>query len=78
MGTTTIRVDTETHALLQELATQRGENLMRTAHSAAEALWKVEFAKRVMAQYEALRADPEAWADYLADAESTHVVDGID
>lgn len=77
MGTTTIRVDTETHARLAELARERGETLMDAVAAAAEELWKVEFAKRLMAQYEELRKDPEAWEEYLAEFDWA-IADGID
>lgn len=78
MATTTIRVDKETHAVLAEAATESGESLMATVHEAAEALRRQRFAKGVRADFARLRADPEAWADYLAEAESTYVADGID
>ena len=39
---------------------------------------RLRFGLRVQEEYAALRADPEAWADYLAEAESSYVADGID
>lgn len=77
MGTTTIRVDTETHAALLELAAETGASLMDTTRAAAEALRRQRFAQHVTEELDALRADPEAWADYLADAEQTSVGDGV-
>ncbi|HKE76290.1 MAG TPA: hypothetical protein VKB57_21915 [Acidimicrobiales bacterium] len=35
------------------------------------------FAHQVVEELAALRADPEAWADHLAEGESTSVSDGI-
>lgn len=77
MGTTTIRVDTETHAALLELAAESGASLMATTKAAAEALRRQRFAHHVTEELHALRADPETWADYLADAERTSVGDGV-
>lgn len=77
MTTTTIRVDTRTHALLLELSAASGATLMDTVRDASEALRRQRFASRVMAELADLRTDEPAWADYLADAGSTEVVDGI-
>ncbi|MFN3218673.1 MAG: hypothetical protein ACE367_19430 [Acidimicrobiales bacterium] len=76
-STTTIRVDTETHARLVELTAASGETLIETVRAAAEALRRQRFAAQACAQFEALQADPAAWADYLAEASVTEVVDGI-
>ena len=78
MDTTTIRVDRDTHSRLLDMSKETGESLTETVRQAAEALKRLRFGLRVQEEYAALRADPEAWADYLAEAESTHVADGID
>ena len=77
MGTTTIRVDTDTHAALLELASESGASLMETTRAAAEALRRQRFAQHVADEMNALRRDPEAWAEYLGEAEQTHVTDGV-
>ena len=77
MGTTTIRVDTETHAALLELAAETGASLMETTRAAAEALRRQRFAGHVIDELNALRSDPDAWGDYLAEADNTSVSDGI-
>ena len=77
MATTTIRVDTETHAELVELSKTSGASLLQTVRDAAEALRRQRFAEETVRKLDALRADPAAWEDYLAEAESTHVTDGI-
>ncbi len=77
MGSTTIRVDHETHAALLELAAETGATLLETTRAAAEALRRQRFARHVSDELNALRSDPEAWADYLADAEHTSVHDGV-
>ena len=69
MATTTIRIDTDTHARLV--------SLIDTVRDAVEALRRQRFARRVTAEIAELRSDPEAWASYLADAETTSVTDGV-
>ncbi len=77
MTTTTIRVDTDTHARLVEMSKASGASLMETVRDAAEALRRQRFARRVVDEYAELQRHPEAWADYLAEAEQTSVSDGI-
>jgi hypothetical protein len=74
---TTIRVDAETHATLLELGEATGSSLIDTVREAAEALRRQRFASRVSVEFAALRRDGAAWADYLAEAESTDVADGV-
>ena len=70
MASTTVRVDLETHAQLKQLSEERGEPMIDTIQAAARALADAEFARRVKAQYEELRRDPEAWAEYVADLDA--------
>lgn len=77
MATTTIRVDVETHARLLELSSEAGSSLMETVRNATEALRRQRFARQVAGELEALREDPSAWGEYLADADSTAVADGL-
>ena len=77
MATTTIRVDAETHSRLLELSRAADRSLIETVRDAAEALRRQRFAQRVEAEIEALRADPDAWKDYVAEAERTSVLDGL-
>jgi transposase len=76
MATTTIRVDTDTHARLLALSTASGESLMDTVRDAAEALRRQRYAEQVAGELAELEKNPEAWAEYLAEAE-TSVSDGI-
>ena len=76
-STTTIRVDSETHARLVELSEAVGVTLLETVRQAAEALRRQRFAQTVAAEIAELRRDPDAWEDYLAEAETTSVTDGI-
>jgi hypothetical protein len=75
MGTTTIRVDTDTRLLALSQAT--GASLIETVRDAAEALRRQRFAHQVAAELADLRKDPEAWQVYLAEADDTSVPDGI-
>ena len=75
--TTTIRVDRGTHAQLLELSRAADMSLIDTVRAAAEALRRERFARRVTGELAALRQDAGAWEDYLAEAESTAVGDGV-
>ncbi len=77
MPTTTIRVDTETHARLVQIGQAAGKSLVDTVRDAAEALHRQRFASQVAAELAELHQDPKAWAAYLAEAESTSVSDGL-
>lgn len=77
-NTTTIRVDLGTHERLVELSRAADTSLIQTVRDAAEALRRERYARRVRAEFAALRADPQAWQEYLADAELTAVTDGVD
>ena len=77
MGTTTIRVDTDTHEQLRQLSTASGSSLTETVREAAEALRRQRFGTAVAEEIAALRVDPAAWRDYLAEAEATEVADGL-
>jgi predicted DNA-binding protein len=77
MRTTTIRIDAETHARLQRLSKETGQTLIETVRDAAEALGRQHFAYRVANELASLRADTTSWKDYLAEADSTSVADGI-
>jgi predicted DNA-binding protein len=77
MGTTTIRVDTDTHARLLAMSNATGASLIETVRDAVEALRRQRFARQVAAELAELHEDPQAWAAYLAEADNTSVGDGI-
>ncbi len=77
MTTTTIRVDIATHERLLELSRARHATLGDTVRDAAESLHRQQFAQNVVEQLGVLRSDPDAWNDYLTDASSSSVADGI-
>lgn len=78
METTTVRVDRETHSRLLEMSQDTGDSITETVRKAAEALRRLRFGLRVQEELAAMRRNPEAWADYLAESELSHVPDGID
>jgi predicted DNA-binding protein len=77
VGTTTIRVDTDTHARLLALSKATGTSLIETVRDATEALRRQRFAHQVAAELAELHNDPQAWAAYLGEADETSVSDGI-
>ncbi len=77
MATTTIRVDSTTHAQLLELSHATGSSLIDTVRDAAEALRRQRFAHQVAAELAVLRGNPAAWEAYLSETDATSVTDGI-
>lgn len=77
MASTTIRVDTDTHARLQALSKESGKSLVDTIRDATEALGRHRFAHQVAGELAVLQEDEDAWRAYLAEADSTSVADGI-
>ncbi len=75
--TTTIRVDSRTHAQLLELSRSAEASLIDTVRAAAEALRRERFAHRAARELAELRENTAAWEDYVTDAESSAVSDGI-
>jgi predicted transcriptional regulator len=78
MSSTTIRVDSETHARLVELSRKSGHSLIETVREASEALRRQRFADAVVEELVALRNRPGEWDAYLGEAESAAVTDGLD
>ena len=78
MGTTTIRVDDETHRRLHELSKALGHTLQDTVREATTALERQRFANAVRLEFADLKRSPEAFAEYLAEASSSDVSDGFD
>lgn len=71
------RVDIETHQKLVELSSQEGKSVIETVRDAAEALRRQRLGHRVAAELSALQNDQSAWNDYLGEAESSSVADGV-
>lgn len=52
-------------------------SLAATVRDTAEALRRQRFARHAMEQTRELHKDSKTWQEYLAEAEGTHVADGI-
>jgi hypothetical protein len=74
---TTIRVDRDTHQRLLAFSQQQGLSLMEILRRATDALDRELFVGEARAQIEKLKADPQAWVDYLRESSLTEVADGI-
>ena len=77
MRTKTVLIDVDTYARLVEMSNLDGVALSETIRDAAEVLSRKRFAQRASAEFAELLTDREAWASYLAEAESTSVADGL-
>jgi len=77
MSTTTIRVDSDTHAQLAELAKAANTSLLKTVSAATETLRRQRFAEDVKSRLAEMRVDDDTWTQYLQDAEATSVSDGV-
>lgn len=78
MGTKTIRVDRETHALLVELSESTGTSLMATVREAVEALRRQRLGFKVVDEMAELRSDSRGWSAYQSEADATDVADGLE
>lgn len=74
---TTIRVDRDTHQRLLAFSQHQGLSLMEILRRATDALDREFFVGEARAQIEKLKADPQAWADYLRESSMTEVADGV-
>ncbi len=64
MESRTIRINQKTHAMVRELAEQAETTMTAIVESAVQEYRAAQFWKEVNAGYAALKADPEAWAEY--------------
>jgi len=62
-ATTTVRVASRTHRLLQDLARATGKPMTEVLEEAVEQYQADRFFAELDAAYRALRADPGAWRD---------------
>ncbi len=74
---TTIRVDRDTHQRLLTFSQQQGLSLIEVLRRATDALDRELFVDEARSQMQNLKADPQAWADYLRESLLTEVADGI-
>ena len=69
-GSTTIRVSVAQRQRLRELADERDSTMTDTLDDALEALRRDQFYRSMAAAETELRADPDAWDQYLAERDS--------
>lgn len=67
MPTSTVRVSGHTCDQLRELAARSGESMASILDKAIEAHWRRQFLAEVNASFAALRANPGAWREELAE-----------
>ncbi len=80
MSPPTMRISETSQQILKELAEQTGQTMVDVLDKALDAYRRKVFFEQLTADYAALKADPEAWAEELAERkrwEST-LMDGVD
>jgi hypothetical protein len=80
MSTPTIPVSDALHQSVRELAEQTGQSMTDVLAKAMDAYRRKLFFEHMNAGYAALRADPEAWAEELAERKlwDATLMDGLD
>ena len=79
-GTTTIRVSVDSRDRLQQMAIEQGRTVSQVLERLIELDRRERFWQEMEVAVERLRADPEAWADYHAEAaiwENATIGDGL-
>jgi predicted transcriptional regulator len=80
MASATIRISDQSQHALRELSKESGESMQAIVDKAIKEYQRQRFLEAVNADYAALRADPEAWAEHqkeLALWDCT-LMDGLD
>ena len=67
MSAPTVRISEASHQLLKQLAEQTGQTMTDVLDKALDAYRRKLFFEQMNAGYAELRADPEAWAEHLAE-----------
>jgi hypothetical protein len=80
MPTPTVRISQTSHQILKDLAEQTGQTMMEILDKALDAYRRKLFFEQMNAGYAELRADPEAWAEHLAERQQWDetLMDGLD
>jgi hypothetical protein len=80
MSTLTVPISDKSHRILQELAEQTGQTTGEILDKALDAYRRKVFFDGLAADYAALKADPEAWAEELAERKlwEATLMDGLD
>jgi len=79
MASDTVRIHPSSHASLKELAEQSGETMADVLAKAIEVYRRKVFLERLNGDFAALRSDPDAWKEELAERESwdATLADGV-
>jgi predicted transcriptional regulator len=67
MASATVRINSETHAKLQDIARSSGRSMPEVLDEAVETLRRLRLLEDTSRAYAALRADPKAWHAELAE-----------
>src|SRR6184192_1596408 len=80
MSAPTVRISEASHQILKELAEQTGQTMTDVLDKALDAYRRKLFFEQMDAGYAELRADPEAWAEHLAERKQwdATLMDGLD
>jgi predicted transcriptional regulator len=80
MSTITMSIEADTHRTLQDLAARTAEPVEVVLKKALEEYRRKRFWDETNAAYAALRADPQAWQEELAERALTEgtLADGLD
>jgi hypothetical protein len=80
MSMQTVPISEASHKLLKELAEQTGQTTMDVLDKALDAYRRKLFFEQMNAGYAELRADPQAWAEHLAERKlwDATLMDGLD
>jgi predicted transcriptional regulator len=73
----TVKLDVESHKLLQELAGRLDVNMSTLLKEAIRRMQRELFWQGVREDFERLREDKEAWESYLAESEALQSADGL-
>jgi len=63
MASSTVRIDSSTHKVLQNLSAQTGRKMQEIMSEAVELYRRQLFLEKVNAAFAALKTDPQAWKE---------------
>src|SRR5207253_9801194 len=80
MPVPTVHLSEASHQLLKELAEQTGQTMTDVIDKALDAYRRKLFFEKLNAGYAALQADPQAWAEHLAERKlwDATLMDGLE
>jgi hypothetical protein len=80
VATTTVQISESSHQILKQLAEETGHTMTAILDRALDTFRRKVFFEGLKADYDALKADPEAWAEYEAERKlwDATLMDGLD